>query len=198
MEKGNLPRKDPSNLGGEPRQSPGFSVRRHGIDRYRLDVQGSFTPGWLARLSAGLSAHQVSILHGQGTQIKASYWQAEFDLEMSSTADDPAHLDYLSFVEKGVPKALDEKLELRSFTISPAEVDGRTVWVEVNGVDKIGFLRNVLNAFAFYSLFPCEIKVETLGNSVCDRFLLRGIAGAAPSANALQGLRDWLDSFLVR
>jgi UTP:GlnB (protein PII) uridylyltransferase len=198
MDKGPTARIEPHGQSAEFPHAPGFTVEGQGAGRYRLGVTGSFTPGWLARLSAGLSDHQVSILHGQGAQLRASYWEAEFDLEKSPGAVDPASLDFRSLVEKSLPKSRDEHLELKSFTIAPAENAGQAVWVEVSGIDKIGFLRNVLNAFAFYALFPCEVQVATQDNLVRDRFLLRGIAGTAPSANALQGLRDWLESFLVR
>jgi len=179
-------------------KTPNFTVEKRSANHYRLCVCGSFAPGWLARLSAGLSDHQVSILRGAGRQIQGSYWEAAFEINMAASAVDPRKLDYRSFVEGRAATHHDESFELRDYSIAQPEDQNKGVWVEVKGADKIGFLRNILKTFAFYSLFPSEIEIETTGANVCDRFLLHSIGGTAPSANALLGVRELLDDFCVR
>ena len=178
-----------------PPRTPEFTIEKLSTNLYRLSVRGCFTPGWLARLSAGLSDHKVSILCGGGRQIYGSYWEAGFEIKMAAFTDDPRKLDFRSFVEARTSVRYDESFELREFSIEQPEDPHQAVWVVVKGADKIGFLRNILKVFAFYSLFPSEIEIETIGANACDRFLLHSVGGTAPSANALQGVRELLADF---
>ncbi|PLX79750.1 MAG: hypothetical protein C0616_10405 [Desulfuromonas sp.] len=176
-------------------QAPGFSILQLAPGLYRLGVTGQFTPGWLARLSAGLSGQQVSIVRGHARRVRAAQWEADFEIEMDPRAGDPRDLDYLSFLRETQAIPESDDLKLSDCQFRPAESGGSGVWVEVQGADKIGFLKKVLKCFALFSLFPCELEIDTVGSDARDRFLLRGIAGAAPSGDAINGLREVLSAY---
>lgn len=176
---------------------PGFKVEKRDNQHYELQLHGSFTLGWLARLAAGLSDHQISIVRGNGKLIKASYWEAKFDIKSDSKTRDPSKIDYFSLMEADALTSGSGTLELIGYSIQSSETNNNAVWVEIQGADKIGFLCNLLKIFSFNSLFPCAIEIGTTGTNVSDRFLLRGIAGAPPSRNALKGLEEQLDDYIV-
>lgn len=186
----------PESVTEELSQAPGFSIQSLAPGRYRLGVTGQFTPGWLARLSAGLSGQHVSIVRGHAHRVRAAQWEADFEIEMDPRVGDPRKLDYLSFLRETqvIPEADDLKLSDCQFR--PDDNGGSGVWVEVQGADKIGFLKKVLKCFALFSLFPCELEIDTVGSDARDRFLLRGIAGTAPSGDAINGLREVLCGYL--
>jgi len=177
--------------------TPYFNIEKRKNEYYELNVQGNFSPGWLARLASGLSDHQISILQGNGKLVRASYWEAKFDIKADSNTKNLGNIDYRALIETRNSTSSNESLELINYSIHPPETNSNAVWVEIQGADKIGFLSKVLNIFSFNSLFPCAIEVGTIGTSVHDRFLLRGIAGAPPSSNALNGLKELLDDYIV-
>ncbi|MBI2354034.1 MAG: hypothetical protein HYV06_03215 [Deltaproteobacteria bacterium] len=70
-----------------------------------------------------------------------------------------------------------------------------SLYIEVTGEDRLGFLSALLNAFSLFSLFPVEMVVETKQKKVMDRFWLKGLGGASPSESAASALRDILKSY---
>lgn len=179
-------------------RTPGFHVEPLGFNRYRLQVNGDFTPGWLARLSAGLSEHQVSIIRGKGRRLRAAQWEADFEIAMERGGDDPRRLDFQAFVRSAGRGSDSGRLELESYRVETDRDDPKSVRIEVQGADKIGFLQKLLKSFALFSLFPCELRVETIGSSARDSFQLRGIAGSTPSREAIEGLKELLEDSLVK
>lgn len=173
-----------------------FTVTRQGFGQYTLKISGSFKPGWLARLSTGLSEHQLNIRSGSGERSRGLHWDAEFELVTSTSTADPTTIDYQALLVRDLPTNDIDDLELSDcrLTSDPEMTNG--VWVEVQGSDKLGFLQNLLKSFALYSLFPVKLEVVTDGTLARDRFLLTGIAGMAPSASALKGIEETFRKYL--
>ena len=54
----------------------------------------------------------------------------------------------------------------------------------------------LLKTFAFCSLYPAEVSIDTPHGRVHDRFWLKGLGGAAPSTALAEGLRLELGKLL--
>lgn len=172
-----------------------ISIVQKEDDRYILKINGSFKPGWLARLSMGLSELKINIISGRGERGHGLRWDAEFELSNPTHANLEG-VDFEALIERETPKTNIENLELSCFGFKPDHASDNKVWVEVQGPDKLGFLQNILKTFALYSLFPSKLEVSTDRDQAIDRFLLTGIAGASPSKSALDGLEQTFQSLL--
>jgi hypothetical protein len=173
---------------GAAANQPGFTLAPKRNGRYEVSLQGRFLPGWLGEFSAALADHQLSILAGNARRVSPSVWQACFELDASAAGIKPDHIDFLALASSrsAVPGATPALEAVRVIE------EGDALLVEVNGADQIGFLAGLLKRFAFYSLFPVELEVETAGGQISDRIRLKGVGGTAPSAEAVEALRNGL------
>jgi UTP:GlnB (protein PII) uridylyltransferase len=57
-------------------------------------------------------------------------------------------------------------------------------------MDSVGFLVALLKTFAFFSLFPAEVHIDTPGGRVHDRFWLKGLAARRLRNRAVRGCRS--------
>jgi hypothetical protein len=67
----------------------------------------------------------------------------------------------------------------------------------VEAPDQIGFLAQLLGELSFFSLFPVEMRIETVHGVVRDRVHLRSVAGTAPSEEALDAVKRGLDRLVA-
>lgn len=175
---------------GSTPSETGCELRPTGRGFYELKICGQFPPRWLANLTSALAARGINIQRGHASKLTPSVWQAT--LEIAPKGDElPAGLDYPALAQKAAtanPAAVP--LHLDSYTL---EQRGDTLFVEVKGADNVGFLVALLKTFAFFSLFPAEVHIDTPGGRVHDRFWLKGVGGLAPSESSRQGLQIELE-----
>lgn len=168
---------------------PGFTLAPKGGGRYEVRLWGRFLPGWLGGFAAALAGHRLSIVSGSAHRISPSVWSACFELDARAAATHPGDIDFLALAAARAESAGGVELRLEAVRVVE---EGGAVQVEVRGGDQLGFLGSLLKRFAFYSLFPVELAVETVGGRIFDRFRLKGMGGAAPSAEAVRVLREGL------
>jgi hypothetical protein len=158
---------------------------------YELKIRGQFPPRWLANLTSALAARGISIQRGSASKLTLSLWQATLEIAPAGGGELPAGLDYLALAQTTAaadPAAVP--LHLDSYTLEQRE---GSLFVEVKGADSVGFLVALLKTFAFFSLFPAEVQIDTPGGRVHDRFWLKGVGGIAPSESSRQGLQIELE-----
>lgn len=158
---------------------------------YELNISGKFPPRWLANLTSALAARGISIQRGNASKLTPSLWQATLEIAPAGGGELPAGLDYPALAQTTAaadPAAVP--LHLDSYTLEQRE---GALFVEVKGADSVGFLVALLKTFAFFSLFPAEVQIDTPGGRVHDRFWLKGVGGLAPSESSRQGLQIELD-----
>ena len=167
----------------------GFTLAPKREGRYEVSLEGRFQPGWLGEFSAALAGHRLSILSGNARRISPSVWRASFELDASAAGTAPELIDFMALAaaRSEAPRVIP--------TLEAARVtdEGDTLLVEVHGVDQLGFLAGLLKRFAFYSLFPVELEVETAGGRIADRIRLKGMGGTRPSSQATEALRKGLE-----
>lgn len=153
---------------------------------HELKVWGKLPPRWLANLTGGLSARHISVQSGYANKLSPTVWQGTFEIIPTAGHPLPATFDYYELALNGGPMAAPTAVLLDAFQ---AELRDDALFVEVRGADSVGFLMSMLKLFAFYSLYPAEVSIDTPGGRVLDRFWLKGLGGAPPTAELAAALR---------
>lgn len=179
-------------------QETGFTIEPMAgrAGSYHLDMFGFLSPGWSGRLAAGLAAHRVSIIRGSAEKINASSWRSRFELKAAPFAGSPQGLDFLRLANTE-PDHQASRIQLLAFTMEPAARHGGSLFLEVKGVDRLGFLGDLLDHFSMRCLFPVKMSVDTMGDTAIDRFWLRGVGGSVPSDAITDSIRNNLEQLLV-
>lgn len=159
--------------------------------RYSLKLRGQLPPKWLANLTSALASRHISIHRGEASKVTASFWQSAFEIAPADGGRLPFDLDWLALARTApAASAAGSPIHLDAYAL---DQKNDSLFVEVKGPDSVGFLTALLKTFAFFSLFPAEVRIETPGGRVHDRFWLKGVGGLSPSESSRQGLKIELD-----
>jgi len=175
---------------------PGFEIRRTGEGFCTLQLWGRLRPSWSGSLAEGLADAGLSLLDGFARKIGPMRWLAEFSLDCKEAKVEPLALDYLELAARPHVSPGRTPIVLHSYTVASSEKHGGSLYLEIGGRDRVGFLGSLLTGFAFLSLFPEEMKIATRSGTVHDRFFLTGIGRTSPPPQARQGLEHWLRSLV--
>lgn len=166
---------------------------------YRLDINGFLAPGWTGRLTAGLAQHRVGIVRGEAEKVTASNWRSNFELKTAPFAKDPLGIDYLLLAGTELPYDRNAgKIALLDFVMEPCSRHQGSLYIQIKGVDRLGFLGDLLDYFSMRCLFPIKMTIETVGETAVDRFWLRGVGGSVPSESITASIRENLEQLLIR
>ncbi len=186
----------PSVQPAESSSGTGCEINRDAASGYHvIRLWGYFPPGWLAAFAAGMAKNGISIIGGTAKKVSAARWEATFHIDVPGDALLPHEVDFIALVKKQ-----PEWIDMPTIRLDKMEssLDGNgTLCVDVKGADQSGFLMAILRNFAFLSLFPAEMELKTEAGRVHDRFWLRGIAGAALSAEDVQAVNGKLSGSVV-
>jgi hypothetical protein len=163
-------------------QETGFTIEPMATkaNSYQLELFGFLSPGWSGRLAAGLAGHRIGIVRGTAEKINASSWRSHFELKTAPFVGNPQGIDFLKLANSE-PDHEPSGIELLAIDVEPAAGDGGSLFIEVKGVDRLGFLGDLLDYFSMRCLFPVKMSIDTLGDTAIDRFWLRGVGGSVPS-----------------
>ena len=166
---------------------------------YSLTIKGFLAPGWSGRLTAGLAQHRIGIVRGEAEKVTTSSWLSNFELKSAPFAKDPLSIDYVALAATELPYDRNSgKIALLDFTMEPCSRHEGSLYVEVKGVDRLGFLGDLLDYFSMRCLFPVKMTVETVADTALDRFWLRGVGGSIPSESIAVAMKENLERLLVR
>lgn len=158
-----------------------------------LKLHGRLKPGWLGRLSSYLAINTINLISGTARKSSSLCWEATFEIGSENIKSDPfAAFDPLPAVTAFEAHAGIPVLKISDYVIEYSARHGGCLYVEISGIDCIGFLYGIVRIFSFYSLFPVELEISTRGLVVHDRFWLKGIGSAAPSDDDLRSLHERL------
>lgn len=176
----------------KPTDEAACTLQALGGNRYELTLRGKFPPRWLANLTGGLATRGISVHRGHASKLSAILWKGIFELTAPVNLR-PELVDFASLAQASTESTAETTLRLDSATV---EKRGDDLLVEVKGPDSVGFLSQLLKLFAFYSLFPAEVEIDTPAGRVHDRFRLKGLGGSTPSDASRQGLEAALAKLL--
>lgn len=157
-----------------------------------LKLWGKFPPRWLANLTSGLAAKGITIHKGYANKLSPTIWQGTFELSRLD-AGPRGQLDYVALAQQGEKSVAAATIQLEHVAVKPGD---DALFVEIKGDDSVGFLMTLLKTFAFCSLYPAEVSIDTPHGRVHDRFWLKGLGGSAPSTALGEGLRLELGKLL--
>lgn len=179
--------------GTGPGTEPHYEVHPLSSGRFALSFGGRFPPAWCGALSLSLSQAGLGIVQGFAKRMREKTWVAEFEIEATRGGMVVKSLDFVAMAISSARAPGLRRLALSAFTVGdPTQHEG-AIYLEVRGQDQVGFLAELLGQLAFLTFFPEEMIVQTTGDQVFDRFLLKGLGGQAPSPGAYQALTRWLE-----
>jgi len=165
---------------------------------YELTMKGFLAPGWTGRLTAGLAQHRIGIVSGQAEKVTASAWHSSFELKSAPFAKDPLSIDYVALAATELPYDRSAgKIALLDFAMEHSSRHDGSLYIEVRGVDRLGFLGDLLDYFSMRCLFPVKMSVETVADTALDRFWLRGVGGSKPSESITLAIKENLEKLLI-
>jgi hypothetical protein len=177
----------------------GFDIRptgKHGT--FELVMKGFLMPGWAGRLTANLAQQRIGIISGQAEKVTMSAWHSSFELKAAPFAKDPLAIDYVALAAAEPSSTLSAAIELLDFSMEPCSGHDGSLYLELKGMDRLGFLGDLLDYFSMRCLFPVKMTVETVGEAAVDRFWLKGVGGSRPSDAITEAVRENLERLLVR
>jgi len=184
--------------------TPGFRVFKNTGALYSVRLWGPLGPLWTGNFTMGLSRLGFDIRRGFARQDRSGPWVAEFLITPTAGAPEPGSIDYLGLaadphsLSEAEPDIHGSAVELNHYALDGSPDQGSTLYLEVRGPDRVGFLGNLLRSLAQVLLFPKEMTIETHAGEVFDRFSLQAVGGRVPSDAARQALARALDALVRR
>ncbi|HJV64992.1 MAG TPA: hypothetical protein VJ550_04610 [Geomonas sp.] len=178
----------------------GFEIKKIDgrLNGYRLVIKGFLAPGWIGRLTAGLAKNRIDIVSAQAEKVTTTVWHSTFELKTAPFALDPRQIDFVALAGTETSTgASASKIELLKYTMEPCGTHDGSLYVEVRGIDRLGFLGDLLDYFSMRCLFPVKMTIDTIGNTAVDRFWLRGVGGSRPSDSITEAVRENLEKLLI-
>ncbi|HET7754099.1 MAG TPA: hypothetical protein VFK85_09320 [Anaeromyxobacteraceae bacterium] len=172
------------------RQAPTARVTALGGTRYALQLGGALSPGWTGSLARELAARRISIVRGWARRSEGARWEAQLLLELLDARVNPFHIDFLALARtSSAPRRLDLGPRLQAYQLDRTD---DAVELAIRAADGVGLLDALLASFAFYSLFPVEMTIETRGGVAHDFFRLQRTGGGPPSDVVVAALEGTL------
>lgn len=172
--------------------APGFRLFSKTRTLYSVRLYGHLNALWADHFTRNLAGRGLSILNGFARQDATGAWGAEFLITPVAAAADPRSVDFLALTEESPPED-GAPLLLDRFAVDGSPDRGGSLFLEVRGPDRVGFLGRLLRVLAGLDLVPREMTVVTRGGEACDRFLLTSPAGRLPTEEQRVALESALE-----
>lgn len=172
--------------------APGFHVARQSATLHSVRLWGCLDPAWAGNVSLGLALSGFNILGGFARRNRSDRWVAEFIIAPGDSAPPPASVDFLALSRVAHPEAHPGPVELSYFALDGSPDQGAALFLEVRGLDRIGFLGSLLRSLSDLELSPQEMTLITRNQEVSDRFLLRSLRSEVPTDAVRRSLQRML------
>src|SRR5260221_14538802 len=161
--------------------APGFAVTHLTQTHWSVRIWGTLGPFWADAFSLGLSDLGISILRGFARQDGAGGWIADFVLSPGTASPAPSSLDFL-FLASRPPAVRDGgPIVLSHYALDGGPDVGPSLYLEVRGPDRLGFLGSLLHALHGLDFSPRGMMISTREGEAFDRFFLKTTSGAVTS-----------------
>lgn len=180
-----------------PADTPGFAVRHLSQAHWSVRIWGTLGPLWADAFSLGLSDAGISILRGFARQDGGGRWIADFMLSPGAASPAPSSLDFLALAARPLAVRDCGPIVLSHYALDGGPDVGPSLYLEVRGPDRVGFLGSLLHALVNLDLSPCEMLISTRDGEAFDRLFLKTTSGAVPPQDVRQRLEATLDAAVV-
>ena len=165
-------------------------------DRATLRLSGSLRPGWCGKLATGLARRSIGIDRGHALTVATGHWRAEFQLVVP-VEPEPSPVDVGRLLSARDRAGFTTPIVLSDYALAVSSTRGGCLALEVEGEDRVGFLAALLRRLAFFALFPVELQLDTIGETVRDQLWLRGGGGRTPLPGTADALAASLDALVL-
>ncbi|MGH0031076.1 MAG: hypothetical protein ACQGVC_14875 [Myxococcota bacterium] len=161
-----------------------------------LRLAGGLRPGWCGKLATGLARRGIDIERGHARIVAAGRWEASFQLHCLPGSEPPGD-EIVRSLNEDLRDGFMTPIVLDAFALRTSEARGGCLRLDVEAPDRLGFLAALLRRLAFFSLFPSEVEIETVGGRARDRLWLRAAGDRTPLPRTTAAVRASLEA-LVR
>jgi hypothetical protein len=176
---------------------PGFAVTHMTRTHWSVRLWGALGPFWADALSLGLSDAGISILRAFARRDGSGRWIADFVLSPGPASPAPSSLDFLALASRPPAPRDGGLIVLSHYALDGGPDVGPSLYLEVRGPDRLGFLGSLLHALAGLELSPCEMLITTREEEAFDRFFLKTLSGALPTDDVRRALEARLDAAVL-
>jgi len=173
---------------------PGYALTRNTHTHWSVRLWGHLGPLWADAFSLGLTHAHLNILRGYARQDASGRWIADFLVATGEGAGDPAGIDYLALAFGSHARDDAAPVVLSHYALDGSPDLGSSLYLEVRGPDRIGFLGSLLRALARLGLSPREMMISTRDGEAYDRFFLQTVGGQVPPDEARRALGAMLEA----
>jgi hypothetical protein len=174
--------------------TPGFAVTHLTQAHWSVRIWGALGPFWADAFSLGLSDLGISIRRGFARQDGEGRWIADFVLAPGPASPAPSTLDFIDLASRPITARDAGPLVLSHYALDGGPDVGPSLFLEVRGPDRLGFLGSLLHALAGLELSPREMLITTREGEALDRLFLKTTGGAVPSQEVRHALEEALDA----
>lgn len=174
--------------------TPGFAVTHLTQAHWSVRIWGTLGPFWADSFSLGLSDLGISIRRGFARQDGDGRWIADFVLAPGPSSPAPSTLDFIDLASRATRARDAGPLVLSHYALDGGPDVGPSLFLEVRGPDRLGFLGSLLHALAGLELSPREMLITTRDGEAFDRFFLKTTSGAVPSQEVRHVLEAALEA----
>ncbi len=160
-----------------------------------IGLEGRLGLGWAGTFARGLSDRDFNIENAHAGCDARGHWAATFEVTAGPRATEPSSIDLATLASEPARYRGPARFALASYALTRS-ADGDEALLVVDAPDQSGFLAQLLDLLALFSLFPSEMEIRTVAGRVHDRLTLRSTGGATPSERALAAVRAALDGTL--
>lgn len=160
---------------------------------WRLRIWGRLAPTWAGNVSLHCCAARIPIVEGEALRLGDLMCAGTFLLGVTPGAANPGGFDFLQMARRR-PAVIPSLMapEIVDVAVEQHPEHGSGV-VRIVGRDQLGFLACILGRISSCDLEPQRISLRTTADGLADdRFVLLGIDGKPPTADALSRLEDLL------
>src|SRR5204863_176168 len=128
--------------------TPGFAVTHLTQAHWSVRIWGALGPFWADAFSLGLSDLGISIRRGFARQDGEGRWIADFVLAPGPASPAPSTLDFIDLASRPITARDAGPLVLSHYALDGGPDVGPSLFLEVRGPDRLGFLGSLLHALA--------------------------------------------------
>ena len=179
----------------------GYTIRGRSDGSYALELAGLAAGDWIPSLCEQLFAEKVNILGGHARLEDSGSVAGAFVLEPTSTRTQIFDIEFMSCLQGRKPPGTPYSISISDYAISPSTRFGRSIRLDLEGLDRPGFLRTLFRHIEPLELDVREVEISTVDGRVRDRFWLTpapGIALPGKITKLIELLESLLECYWAR
>lgn len=180
---------------GAATQQRGYTIRGGSDGTYTLEVVGLAAGDWIPSLCEQLFAEKVNILGGHARREDDGTVAGAFVLEPTNKRTQIFDIEFMPCLQGRKPPGTPYSISVSDYGIGPSTRFGQSIRLDLEGLDRPGFLRTFFRHLEPLELEVREVEISTVDGHVRDRFWLTAAPGSSLPGKITQ-LMELLESLM--